>query len=99
MCLYESLFGGDGGIELRLRRCLANWQLRCCVARTGFSSSTTLGEKNKRPHEGAFDFSGGGVSLMRRMLFVSTAVSRPDTAPRTGRMLERAGFYGQYRLR
>ena len=48
-------FGGEGGIDaarpqLRLRRCLS---------RTGLSSATTLGEKNERPHKGAFDFSGG----------------------------------------
>ncbi len=37
-----------------LRELPANWQLRCCVGRTGFSSATTLGEQNKNgPREGA----------------------------------------------
>jgi hypothetical protein len=36
-------FGGNGGIDLRLRRCLANCPLRCCVGGTGSSPSTTIG--------------------------------------------------------
>lgn len=42
--------------------------LRGCLSRTGLSSFTTLGEKNKRPLHGAFCFSGGGANLPRTML-------------------------------
>ena len=34
-------------------------RLRRCARRTGFSSATALGEKNKKGHEGPFCFSGG----------------------------------------
>jgi hypothetical protein len=44
--------------------------LRGCVDRTGFSSSTTLGEKNKGLLYGAFCFSGGAASPLRRMLSI-----------------------------
>ena len=60
------------GLARSLRELPANLQLRCCVGRTGFSSSTTLGEKNKRPLKGAFCFSGGGASPLRRMLSVTS---------------------------
>ena len=50
---------------MRPQRCVAN-RLRV-IGRTGSSSSTALDWKNKRPHEGAFYFSGGegGIQLAR----------------------------------
>jgi hypothetical protein len=35
------------------------------------SSSTAPGEKTKRPHKGAFSFSGGAASPLRRMLYIA----------------------------
>ena len=36
------------GLTRSLRELPANWQLRCCVGRTGSSSATTLGEQNTK---------------------------------------------------
>ena len=47
------------GLSRPLCGLLANMPLRGCVGRTGFSSATTLGQKSKRPHKGAFLISGG----------------------------------------
>jgi len=48
--------GGEGGLTRSLRELPANMPLRGCVGRTGFSSSTALGEKTKGPVKGPFHF-------------------------------------------
>ena len=55
----------------------SNIAVRFC--RTGFSSSTALGEKNKRPRKGAVGFSGAGASPLRSML--SGAPAKPFQIP------------------
>ena len=52
------------GWALRARAC------RCAAApvERGSKAHTSLGEKTKRPREGAFSFSGGGASHERTML-------------------------------
>ena len=47
-----------------------HWRLRRCVSRTGICILPSLGEKNNRPREGAYYFSGGerGIRTLEGLL-------------------------------